>query len=849
MAPSEPAVKRSFSAYSEQPAEPDIKRIKRHYHHHHHLREPVNPGLPEPAINDDTYVDHIMNRIIGQSLQSSGFDIADPLAVESFRDAAEEYFLRLASYARASMLSSRRLQPIPQDFEYALKRHSLPVDSLLPYLQPLPKIEPIPTQLPSPPPDEDDDFRILPSFGTQVSDDDDRVRNPYIPKHFPDFPSKHTYRHTPVFTERERDPRKIRERAADDGRHGEEALRKLARAAFKDNQPGSGSRDKKQWGRKAETFESMFEKTVKGLSKKSPKNAAATSFNAVEVDSGAAETEGKAGKSKGLSGFELPPIINCERDLWRRNTMSRQRLEEKTSGSKNNPDLSRVESWLSSSSRFRLAFSSAIRIGSHDVVSTVKPPAQLNILLYHLQKLALFQLDRAALAALFCKVLGYDVDMIRELLDGENGDEGGHCFGEKLLQEVHEESLDELLHDFRVLHRESSGNTRTRFGVEPIDELLCLFWPSPQHLHSLPHVEENNSGDQFDDIPPGVDHGATQLETPVQPAFLNQPYPVLEISSISSAAGKTQVLYYLSALAVLPSEFNGIPLNGLNSAIVFVDSDGRFDVERLRTIARGIVRSRLQTRAESLYLGTSLDDSIETLVVASLQHVHVLRPQSALALLATLQSLDVYLLDLRRHVSTNRPLQAIFIDSATAFFWQDKLRDEVARTEDIGKPAAEIELERHQKKSFYLADIYADLVVALKRLQHIFDCAVIYTTTSFSGRSMEKPSAPYGSYNPLESALNTPSFRSPMPPPWGLFPTLRLVLQREMVRPFPPSVTIHEAQRDATMRHEVVMRGEFLGSMNGWGREDWPRRILEALKRRGDGHFTFNVGREGVTFS
>ncbi|KAL5333515.1 hypothetical protein BJX70DRAFT_57762 [Aspergillus crustosus] len=422
-------------------------------------------------------------------------------------------------------------------------------------------------------------------------------------------------------------------------------------------------------------------------------------------------------------------------------------------------------------------------------------------------------------------------------------------FGEKLLQEVHEESLDELLHDLRVLHRESSGFTRTHFGVEPIDELLGLFWPSPHILHSLLHVEDNDAGEQVDHTPIATEPGSPHAEIPVQTAFHSRPYPVLEVSSMSSAAGKSQILYYMSALAVLPSTFNGIPLNGLNSAVIFVDADGRFDVERLRNIARGIVRSRLQASADYSSLGGSPDHAIEALLLASLQHVHIFRPQSSLALLATLESFDAYLLDFRRHDSTSRPLQAIFIDSATAFFWQDKLQDEIARTQEIGRPVAELELERQQKKSFYLADIYADLVTALKRLQNVFDCAVVYTTTSSSGRSIEKPSVPHGSYNPLDSVLNTPSFRSPMPPPWGLFPTLRLVLQREAVRSFPPGVAIQEAQKDAPMRHEVVMRGEFLGSVNGWGREDWPRGILEGLKRRGGGQFTFNVGSDGVSFS
>ncbi|KAL4915832.1 hypothetical protein BDW62DRAFT_212399 [Aspergillus aurantiobrunneus] len=858
MAPSDPAVKRSFSSFSEMPIEPESKRVKRPYRHHHRLRQPVTSSLSEPAIADESYVDQIMSRIIGQSLQSSGFDIADPLAVESFRDAAEEYLLRLASYVRASMLSSRRIQPIPHDFEYALKRHSLPVDSLLPYLQLPQNAEPIPTQLLSPPPEDEDDFKILPSLEPHLSGENDRARSAYIPKHFPDFPSKHTYRHTPVFTDRERDPRKIRERAADDGRHGEEALRKLARAAFKDNQPGSGGRDKKQWSRRAESFETMFEKTVKGLSKKAPKNGASSSSTATEIDSSAAtETEAKPGRSKGLAGMELPPIINCERGFWRRS--GRQRPEEKPSAS-----------------LFRFASSSACRIGSHEVVSTVNPPAHLGKVssfahhrfadhnsrlwntvlrriarvLYHFQEVAFLELYRAALAALFLKVLVHDVDMIREFFGREDGNERCHWwrFGEKLLLGVHEEGLDELLHDLRVLHRENSQNTRTRFGVAPIDELLEVFWPAPRPLRNLPGIEENIASEHADYIST-AEHGPTHFEVPVQPVFHSRPYPVLEISSTSPAAGKSQVLYYLSALAVLPHEFNGISLDGFDSTVVFIDTDGRFDAERLRTVARGIVRSKLLARAETSSPDPSLDDAFETMLLASMQHVHVFRPQSSSALLATLQSLDTYLLNIPLHVSSNRALQAIYIDSATAFFWQDKLRNEIARTEDIGRSVADIERERRQKESFHLADIHADLVASLKRLQHVFDCAVIYTTTSFSGKPTERSSVPHGSYNPLDTALRAPSFRSPLPPPWGLFPTLRLVLQREVVRPFPPSVTVHEARRDAPMRQEVVMRGEFLGSVNGWGREDWPQRILEELKRRDGGQFTFNAGRDGVTFS
>jgi hypothetical protein len=156
----------------------------------------------------------------------------------------------------------------------------------------------------------------------------------YVPKHFPDFPSKHTYSATPVFTERARDPRQIRERAAEDGRHGEEALRKLASAAFRDNPTSSTGKDKKLWGRRMESMETMFEKTVKGLAKKLQKDPLASApmstglSSSMDIDSGPADGHAKA-RAKVSWNLEMGPIVNCERDLWRRTTASGQG-EEKT---------------------------------------------------------------------------------------------------------------------------------------------------------------------------------------------------------------------------------------------------------------------------------------------------------------------------------------------------------------------------------------------------------------------------------------------------------------------------------------------------------------------------------------
>lgn len=53
----------------------------------------------------------------------------------------------------------------------------------------------------------------------------------YVPRHFPDFPSKHSYKATAEYSELERDPRKLRELAMEEGRMGEEALRRLLGSA------------------------------------------------------------------------------------------------------------------------------------------------------------------------------------------------------------------------------------------------------------------------------------------------------------------------------------------------------------------------------------------------------------------------------------------------------------------------------------------------------------------------------------------------------------------------------------------------------------------------------------------
>lgn len=347
------------------------------------------------------------------------------------------------------------------------------------------------------------------------------------------------------------------------------------------------------------------------------------------------------------------------------------------------------------------------------------------------------------------------------------------------------------------------------------------------------------------------DEGTTSSASSIPILRTTSTDPVVEISSSSSAAGKSHFLYYLTAVAILPGYYKGVRLDGRNAAVVFIDTDGRFDADRLLAVARGIVQRKGMVNAHPATLGS--DDSngmdAEAMLFSALHHVHVFRPQSSSSLLATLRDLVPYLFGINRHVSSSRPLHAIILDSATAFIWQDKLRDDIARVEEIGQSSADIERERLERKRFQLSILYTDLLAELKRLQGRFGCAVVYTCTAWSGQKRAAPDSDpaqdHGLYHLGAGVkLQGPSLRPPLPPPWGFFPHLRLVARRDGVKSFPPGWSVEEARRDAPKRQEVVRRDRFLASVNAWGSEGWHYNVVEVLKKKNG--FSFYIDAAGV---
>lgn len=422
------------------------------------------------------------------------------------------------------------------------------------------------------------------------------------------------------------------------------------------------------------------------------------------------------------------------------------------------------------------------------------------------------------------------------------------ALGKRLLDEIREESLDEvcLLHPcmslttkltltqlLRDLRAQFQSQTNTSYsGVKDLDDLLNVFLS--HHAGGIPgqRHQQQDSASELDTQNP---HAHPSPPAVSRTSRIRRKLPVIEISSPSSGGGKSQLLYYLAAITVLPSSFKGKQIGGRDGAVVLLDTDGRLDVKRLYEIAEGAMRHML--RASFTDVAPAETPIITSLIRDSLEHFHIFRPQSSSSLLATLKSLDKYLLDISRHRSATRPLHAVFLDSASAFYWQDRTRDDVARTQEIGRSAAEIKQDREQRKTFYLNVLYQDIASELRRIQATFECSVIYTTWGLNRATSSDKSL----------SSDPPSFKPHLPPPWNSFPNLRLVVQRDTVRPYPATSTYAEIERDAPIRQGVVRQGKFSAWVDTWGKEYWPPEIAAALRSMPDhGAFPFWVRKDGV---
>ncbi|KAL7623562.1 hypothetical protein AAE478_007245 [Parahypoxylon ruwenzoriense] len=191
--------------------------------------EPVYNVVRCPTTND--LGREGLRRSIGLVLKHVGFDSATSDALESFTETVDTYITEFADHLRRTANAARRNNPTPQDFEHILRRYDVPLVSLRPHLK-----NPIPKRLLTPtfydPITEDVQYlhKPRPFLGEELDGKKEKEERAWIPKGFPPFPSKHTYKFT-IAELPTGNPEGKRAQAEADAKKGELALRRIDRAA------------------------------------------------------------------------------------------------------------------------------------------------------------------------------------------------------------------------------------------------------------------------------------------------------------------------------------------------------------------------------------------------------------------------------------------------------------------------------------------------------------------------------------------------------------------------------------------------------------------------------------------
>lgn len=202
-----------------------------------------------------------------------------------------------------SMSACRRGQPIPQDFALALAESGIEPSQLRDQLGlRIPDNVSCPEIFP-PPPEEAASVDLRQMLGSSLCEATP-ITHLQIPSHFPPLPSQHTWRDTRQMAQREKDPRKIRERATQEGILAEQSLRKLAAAANKphsrSNRTSSAIRENKQ---------AIWQDALASVMPDGLQDTQAMDDDSMALD-GAADTSRRSTRT--------PMVINYDRAHWRK---------------------------------------------------------------------------------------------------------------------------------------------------------------------------------------------------------------------------------------------------------------------------------------------------------------------------------------------------------------------------------------------------------------------------------------------------------------------------------------------------------------------------------------------------
>lgn len=135
---------------------------------------------------------------------------------------------------------------------------------------------------------------------------------------------------------------------------------------------------------------------------------------------------------------------------------------------------------------------------------------------------------------------------------------------------------------------------------------------------------------------------------------------VIEIQG-PPASGKTHVVYHLVATCVLPVLHRSVKLHGWEKAAIVFDTDGSFDIRRLKQI----IEHRLQRLISS-------EDEIPAVIEQCLKRIALIRVTSTLQLAVSIINSPSYL----ARLFPGSELGILAVDSLSTFYWPDRFAAE-----------------------------------------------------------------------------------------------------------------------------------------------------------------------------
>jgi len=389
----------------------------------------------------------------------------------------------------------------------------------------------------------------------------------------------------------------------------------------------------------------------------------------------------------------------------------------------------------------------------------------------------------------------------------------GGEIGARLLEEVDHVRLD------RVSDRSKLVGYATKLELWLTKPKLCIAIQKatrgqgrPLHIPSLDRI--------ISAVPRPL--GLPNAISPVQTQQAERIYgPVIDITGVTTASGKTHILYYVAMLSSLPASLRGVALDGKSAAVVIFDSDGRFDVRRLRTMIKAHLQRCIQISSDSIE-----DNAVEATALESLKHIHIYKPQSTADMITMLRSLPEYLLNADGHYSGGRRLDAILVDGMSAFYWQDRHAGSM--------PTA---IPGYQ-------ETYSTLVGLLREISSRFGAFILASNWGLQLVDSFTNGLDSVSGLPLARGSQQPAFRSHLPPSWWKFVDIRFVVQRDVATPFRRDITVVEAVAAKTTRPDVS--GSY--SFSGWMDVRRPRANQPEPQKSKEWGFRYWIDKHGISF-